>query len=420
MHSPKTFRSAGAPKLLPSTIQTPKMGINLRKQRTACHQMAVGNEINKTKAQRSSISAVGLRSNISAHHHSHKELHRIELSPVETNLHTLSLDHAYPLIDCLESEEARISDLFADMDGAIAHILDGLCHSKTAQSLAQDAMEEGWDIVLDNLSPENAGGPDFQIHVSEETQEQNIVLNDYGLGSEAVSRAPYMQHKIAVALIRALRDVWQEKRYGACDDIYAPQSFLTWERIRNADLDVMVVLVAWELRQAENTAEQGGLWRHIMTCENGDLAMRFSGSLEQQSAEENVHEENVHTALKASFTQWFRNPERVNDCDHETLSLLDHMLMDDDNEGSIRFGSERLTAIAAERLSCQPDKTGYLQGMGHEILSNPLYAGMDDDINQSHLMHILNDMHAVYAGGVAFRDAALAAKIFPDETACGA
>jgi hypothetical protein len=60
-----------------------------------------------------------------------------------------------------------------------------------------------------------------------------------------------------------------------------------------------------------------------------------------------------------------------------------------------------------------PDKTAYLRGMGHEILTSPNYAGLHDEINQSHFMQVMYDMKVTYMHGIPFRDKTLAGKIFP-------
>ena len=47
-------------------------------------------------------------------------------------------------------------------------------------------------------------------------------------------------------------------------------------------------------------------------------------------------------------------------------------------------------------------------------MTDPFYAGMNDEINQSHLMHILYDVRVTYVQNVPFRNSDLAERIFPD------
>lgn len=296
--------------------------------------------------------------------------------------------------DLLENAGFASEEQLQTKSDILAWAAESLTISPAARLMLKEAAGLGWGIGLEDLQ-----GPDFHIDVPEKL----IVLSSQGLSEAALGRSPYFCNMLLVSFIRALRDVWQEKRYGAFDEDYAPEAVLTLERVRAADLDVISVLVAWELR----SEDQGDLWRYMIGSEEGDLAMRFSGFLEREPSAHFTHK-----ALAATFMQWFRREERVDACDHETLNYLDTII--DSGEYNQQFGNKKLTAIAVERLSCLPDKTAYLQGRGAEIISSPLYAGMNDEINQAHLMHILHDMRVTYAQGVPFRNAALAAKIFPN------
>ena len=106
--------------------------------------------------------------------------------------------------------------------------------------------------------------------------------------------------------------------------------------------------------------------------------------------------------------------DRINSCDHDALEYMDEILATCDLLNP--FGISHPKRMDVEILSCLPDKTAYLQGHGPEILSNPMYAAVDNEINQSHLLHIMYDLEAVVVQDVPFRDADLAKKIFPLET----
>lgn len=269
-----------------------------------------------------------------------------------------------------------------------------LSNSPTARSLVDDALRQGWEFDIGDQ-----GGFDFHIDV----EEKQIVLNNYGLSEASLEESEHFQNMILVSLVRALRDVWQENRFGASHDRFAPEQTLMMERVRAADCDVIAVLVSWELRNAGFAS----LWRHLIGSDEGDMAMAFSGHMERYP----FHNK-PHAALRAAFDQWYREEERVRNCDHETLDYIDDLLQDYDE--TELFGSERLQAIDIEALSCLPDRTAYLQGMGREILMDPFYAGLGDEINQAHFSQILYDLRAYTVEGVPFRDKNLAAKIFPD------
>lgn len=296
-------------------------------------------------------------------------------------------------INALEGISWAIADLSFALGEAsndrefLAHILKQLSQSAAAQLLIKEAGEQGWRVGLSHLE-----NHDFHLDVPSKT----IVLDNHGLDTEGFARSPYFYHAVQASLIRALRDAWQEKRHGGFDENYAPESVLLLERIRAADSDVMAVMIAWELN--------GDLWRHMTGAEDSDIALAFSNTLERDPS-------STHKALSASFRQWFRNVGRVNSCDHETLEYMDEVM---NANGGPAFGKKRAGKICVEVLSCLPDKTAYLRGAGEEILGDPLFAGLSDPINQTHFMHVMRDSSVYYVQNVPFRDASLAAKIFPN------
>lgn len=317
---------------------------------------------------------------------------------------------ARPVSPDLVSESWLLDDLYCDSalfctdeNGAeaipedrhsiLAWTVGMLSASPAARRMLFEAAEQEWSLALEDL-----GGPDFHLDVPERL----IVLDCGGLLLSALGRSEHFRHALLVSLIRALRDVWQEKRHGAFDDVYKAEDVLMLERARAADLDVMAVLAAWELR-GEGL---GGLWRYMIGAEEGDIALCFSGTLEREPASSFGGK-----ALAAAFAQWFRDESRVRACDHETLDYLDSILPE--LQARRNGGYKKLGPVGVEVLSCLPDRTAYLQGRGGEILRDPLYAGMNDTINQTHLMQLLGDIEVVRVQDVPFRDAALAGRIFP-------
>jgi len=280
-----------------------------------------------------------------------------------------------------------------DAGPILSRSLSLISESPSARHMLQEACAQGWKAGLADLR-----GPDFTIDVPGRT----VLLDNNGLTCESLSGSVYFMNMLLFSLIRALRDIWQEKRHGGFDEEHGPEAVLMLERVRAADCDVMTVFAAWELRGAG----QGDLWRHVIGSEEGDLAMIFSDYLERHPA---GHFTNA--ALAVTFRRWFAVPERVNACDHETLDYLDSVLCGYD--GRNPFGDARARARKIEVLSCLPDKTAYLQGRGEEILADPHYAGLADTINQTHLMQILHDSRVIYAGDIGFQDEGLARKFSP-------
>ncbi|MCB1532220.1 MAG: hypothetical protein KDJ35_05055 [Alphaproteobacteria bacterium] len=296
-------------------------------------------------------------------------------------------------IDYLCSDFSEKSEGVTTEKELLSDCLEALLASPTARLLVKEAAAEGWMVSISDRE-----GYDFHLDVGE----KQIVLDDNGLSMAALGRSDYFRNVLTVSLIRALRDVWQEKRHGGFDEKYGPQDILMLERVRAADCDVMTILVAWEMR----SEGRGDLWRHMIGSEEGDMAMAFSGYLERDPSATFSH-----GALKAAFKQWYRSDDRVKACDHETLEYMDSLVREYANTNP--FGSTKLTPVGIEVLSCMPDKTAYLQGEGRDVERDPFYAGLNDEINQIHLEQILYDIRAVYVQGVPFRDAALASKIFP-------
>ncbi len=296
------------------------------------------------------------------------------------------------------------TDFFTDIeDGEVFEYKDVLSWcvsvletSPTARIMLKEAADKNWILALDDLH-----GADYCIDVENKT----ISLDNNSLVPSALGRSVYFRNITLVTLVKALRDIWQEKRYGGFDEIYAPEHVMLMERIRAADLDVVAVLVAWELRSSEDHPD---IWRHMIGSEIGDMAMNFSGYLERDpTAQFNGH------GLHAAFKQWFRDEARVNRCDHDTLDYMDEVLSTSATTNP--FGSKKPGKMNIEMLSCLPDKTAYLQGQGAEIMADPMFAGVDDEINQTHLLQIMHEMQAVIVENVPFRDMALAKKIFPQE-----
>lgn len=292
------------------------------------------------------------------------------------------------------ADETGAETIPQDRHAILAWAVGMLSASPSARRMIFEAAEQEWSLALENLD-----GPDFHLDVPERL----IVLDSGGLLLSALGRSEHFRHALLVSLTRALRDVWQEKRHGAFDVLYGAEDVLMLERVRAADLDIMAVLAAWELR-GEGF---GGLWRHMIGSEEGDIALRFSDTLEREPSSSFSGR-----ALAAAFAQWFREEARVRACDHETLDYLDSILPD--LQARRNGGYKKLSSVGIEVLSCLPDRTAYLQGRGGEILRDPLYAGMNDVINQSHLVQILSDIAITRVQDVPFRDAELAARIFPD------
>jgi len=277
----------------------------------------------------------------------------------------------------------------------LCHCLSILTQSPAASIMIEEAKSQGWRAGFDSFAD-----IDFYIDVPEKL----ILLSHHDYSAAKLAGSSHYMTIILLALVRALRDVWQEKRHGAFDERLSPEAILMHERIRAADCEAITTLVAWELRSEGH----GDLWRNLIGSDDGDLALAFADYLDCHPSESFTH-----NALAVVFDTWFNSERRVAACDHQTLQYMDDVM--EDFEGKNPFGRESLSPRDVEILSCMPDKSAYLRGHGAEILRDPYYAGMNDGMNQTHLFHIMRDLRIVYAGNVAFQDESLARKIFPDD-----
>ncbi len=285
---------------------------------------------------------------------------------------------------------AFYSKEFQSDEDVLAFAAQYLQRSSTAKALIADAVANGWELGLSSLD-ENAFHLDVPL--------KKIILNNHGMTPEALMRSPYFKNILIMTLARALRDIWHEKRQGGFEDKFGPEGILMLERVRSADCDVMTTLIAWELR----TIGESELWRHVLAADEGDIAIVFGCVLEKAATSYPLHK-----ALSAAFDQWYRIPERAMECDHKSLEYIDALI-----RSGVKLPTRRVVPLDVEVLSCLPDKTAYLQNAGSNILTAPLYAGLHDEVNQTHYMQIVHDLSVTTVQGVAFRDPGLAGKIFP-------
>ncbi|MGH1378457.1 MAG: DUF6782 family putative metallopeptidase [Alphaproteobacteria bacterium] len=294
-------------------------------------------------------------------------------------------------VDSFDNDDAEAED-YRDV---LSWCVSVMKCSPSASLLLKEASEKDWKVTVEDLN-----GSDYFVDV----EEKLLILDNNALLPCALGKSEYFRNIMLMTMVKALRDIWQEKRHGGFDSLYSPDYILLMERIRAADLDVVSVLVAWELRSEEFS----DLWRHMLGSEIGDMAMAYSGYIERDpSAQFNGQ------GLVSAYKQWFRCSKRIDSCDHDALEYMDDVLSACDIGNP--FGSKKPSKMNVEILSCLPDKTAYLQGLGAEILSDPAYISVDNAINQTHLFHIMYDLKAVVVEDVPFRNADLARKIFPVE-----
>ncbi|MGZ9108251.1 MAG: DUF6782 family putative metallopeptidase [Micavibrio sp.] len=304
----------------------------------------------------------------------------------------------FPLSDLLleargHADGAREIRIFQGELDALLWCARLMNDSPTARRLCNEAAAAEWSVGLADLKNEG-----FYI----DTEDRVILLDHFSLAPSALGRSAFFSHVLLTTFIRALRDVWHDEQLGAVERDYQPEQILMVERVRAADCDTVTILCGWELRAAGHTE----VWRHLLGSEEGDMAIIFSRFLERDpGALFNG------AALAYAFRQWYADTNRVDAIDHDTLEALDDIL--EGSEQPDPFGQLRLSAEILEDLSVLPDGTRYLSGLGGGILRDPFFAGLHDEINQTHLFQMMYDMEVVMVNNVPFRDSALARLIFP-------
>jgi hypothetical protein len=266
--------------------------------------------------------------------------------------------------------------------------------SPLGRALLAFARKKGWRFELSDMQ-----GVGFHMDAAARTCQ----IDHYALEPSVLTCSAYFRNAVLMSFARALRDIWHEERLGGFEDRLCPEDFLMLERIRSADGDIVAIFIGWELRAAGHA----DVWRYIIGSEEGDIAMVFSRLLEHDPAA--LFDGSV---LASAFRQWHEDENRINSCDHDTLEYIDDYIQESQSRNP--FGKGRLSGEVLESLSCLPGGIVYLQGLGEAVLSDPFYAGLKEFVNQTHFMHILHDLKAVMAGGVAFQDHDLARKIFPE------
>ena len=355
--------------------------LNIRmRNRVSASKAALSNRVN-LKAIRE------LEGKLPSFDHDHLELLSREFDtdvmdrPAETeDIESWSLD----ALDYQSLDGAQNSD-----KAILSWCLNVLSISPIADAMIEEAENDGWNFGLADLNTH-----DFHL----DAVEKKVVIHDHGLTPSAIARSSYFMNAVMVSMMRGLRDIWQEKRHGGFEDYYGPEHVLMLERVRAADLDVVSIMAAWELRNQDHPE----IWRHLLASDISDMAMAYGNALGQRPFS------NIRgNAATAAFRKWYDSALRVNSCDHETLDYLDDLSMQ--ANGEEYHGNRKPTEIGFEILSCMPDKTAYLKGWGDDLINDPHFCGLDDPINQAHFLQIVNEHAVIYKDGVGFRDTDLAA-----------
>ncbi|MAH04353.1 MAG: hypothetical protein CL561_02210 [Alphaproteobacteria bacterium] len=308
------------------------------------------------------------------------------------------------LRDILDDVSALELDDIEDMQQGISSYNDVahwafalLNQSATGARLLKNAAHFDWAVAFETLD---------ELGWTLDNEDYIASINKAQIKAESLGRSPFFLNTILSDIIRAQRDIWLEEKCEIDYTDHHPETVLKVERMRAADIESVLIQVAWELR----SIGYASLWRHLLGADIGDMAILFSRFMERDPA--SLFD---GSALLVAFKQWYADEDRMNVIDRVALEICDDILLSA-TENKRVFKQKTLSDKTLQEFFALPEGRVYLAPIMQEILRSPYFAAMHDAINEAHLYHILRDLEVCYVGNVPFRDPVLADKIFPDYT----
>jgi hypothetical protein len=235
-----------------------------------------------------------------------------------------------------------------------------------------------------------------------DTDRRLIIVHNFGLSESQLNQSLYFQSQVDLAKIEAIRMARHVERLNGTIEQYQPEQVLLAGRICVADCQVQKIIHAYNMK----LDGQSLLWKYLLCSDISDMVLVFDKTFEKLSLTHDDQDASDQ-ATTAAFNLWFSNNDRVHQCDHNTLSLLDDM-MDD----GVTFGTKNISKnVLACLTSSSDDQTSYLDRfLQQDILNNPYYRDTKDEYDSIHLMQIISDNKTYRVGDVAFSDQNLAAR----------
>lgn len=212
---------------------------------------------------------------------------------------------------------------------------------------------------------------------------------DLGYQPALVQKSEKGLSRYLASFLHALRRSWHFHNGRGPDFSLKVEDFLKLSRCEEADVVAVAHLAAWELR----SAGMPFLWRHLLSDEDGDIAVVF-----ERSAMENPQNQFNGVSMRAAFKQWFAEKERISACDHFALEMMDAALV---QRPLLRgIGSTVLRGHVVESVGLMPSGMNYLAGVQ---LTGSWYEAVDDEFNLMHLQHIQEDIRRLTGGEAVVR-----------------
>ncbi|MGE4313704.1 MAG: DUF6782 family putative metallopeptidase, partial [Pseudobdellovibrionaceae bacterium] len=230
-----------------------------------------------------------------------------------------------------------------------------------------------------------------------------LILGQNGSTPTQIAATPLLVSDFLSQTITALRDLSHECAAPYSHATLRPEEYLKAERLREADLCAVLIGVGSELQKQGDQS----FWNALIVSEYGDLAFAFEEAFIKGGLRADLK-----NGMSAALTHWYKDKSRVSACDRAALTRLDDALLQAEDVIDV-FGHKRLCTENVMKLTCLPEAPSYLGIAAYDIANAPEFALLPDTINTEHLLQILEEASATRVGAIAFRDASLAAKIFP-------
>ena len=251
-------------------------------------------------------------------------------------------------------------------------------------------LSEEWDIEFQDLNDQS-----YDLNMDD----QKIAIHNFGLSEDRLLTSPYFRPQILLAIAESLRMARHVEWLDGVFNRYHPETILLMGRICVADTMVHKIDYAWQMKKQGDDS----LWKYTLCSDIADMAQSYIRVLETCFTNELSRKKAMETALN----MWFSCESRIQNCDHDTLNMVDDMIA----EGEM-FDNQSLQANAVTCLTLMNGQnTTYLsRHLVQDILKTPYYRGVNDVINQTHLMQTIADMNKFHVNGLVFHDADLASR----------
>jgi hypothetical protein len=276
---------------------------------------------------------------------------------------------------------------------ALCFALSKIITTEIGRSIALDVRFENWscDVIGEQDDP--------HLNFS-----QKIISIPLPCASVShLNRVPEYKAQFILSVFESLRRIWHVNVGAPASNCWALSDLLMWNKCLRADLDIMNIVMAYQLRGLGFV----DIWRSVLASSLRDLADSYCDSM-AISFDEDYGDEHLDI-LADLYLSWFYNDDRVNECDHATLSSIDHQLKQ--TSVDMIIGTNRLTAHDIMGLSLYPlGGMPYLDVVASELIYNPEYTDMRCDMLRAHKIQLeqeINDSQSVPSNLLIFRDPSL-------------